>query len=548
MSKAKKQHPSFKFDKNDSIGAAGAEEDYEFLKTCFVDTGDLAILEDLGDRRQLLVGRTGTGKTALLQQLVDNRGSQAIVIDPEGLALTYVANSTILRFFSELGVNLDPFFKLLWRHVMTVEVLDRHFHIATEQDQKGLLGRVLEFFRTTPKEEKEARQALAYLEEWGKSFWLETEFRVREITRKVEDELGSEVSTQLGPEALKACTSLQGAHRLSAQERSELLTRGQQIISQAQVQDLNRVIQLLDKVLSNNQKGYYIVIDRLDEGWVEDKLRYKLIMGLILTSRDFLKVRNAKVIVAMRKDLIDRVFRLTRDSGFQQEKYESLYLRLHWTKENILAILDRRIENLVSRRYTNVPVTHKDLLPKMDGLGEYLFARAPRPRDIIDFFNKCILAATDQSRLTASHLRTAEGEYSKSRLRAVGDEWSSDHPDLLDFVALLRGHSASSKVSKITRDDIDKLCLRLAAEAGSGAPDLTACAVEVINGHMAAEDFRIRFVLVLYKTGIVGLKLAPHEKPSWDDERGRAVSAAEVDDETSIVIHPAYHRALGIRG
>ena len=57
-----KSSGSFRFSKNDTIGAPAAEDDHEYLQTCFVDTGDLSLLADTSDRRILLLGRTGTGK------------------------------------------------------------------------------------------------------------------------------------------------------------------------------------------------------------------------------------------------------------------------------------------------------------------------------------------------------------------------------------------------------------------------------------------------------------------------------------------------------
>ena len=75
-------------------------------------------------------------------------------------------------------------------------------------------------------------------------------------------------------------------------------------------------------------------------------------MALIQNARDFIKVKNAKLIVALRRDLIERVFRITRESGFQEEKYQSFYLPLTWSKAQILEVLDRRINQLVKRAYT----------------------------------------------------------------------------------------------------------------------------------------------------------------------------------------------------
>lgn len=88
----------FKFRKSDQIGAAAAEDD-EFLSTCFVDTGDIALLQDISDRRQIILGRTGSGKSALLKKLAETTHEYVIKVLPENLALTYVSNSTVLNFF-----------------------------------------------------------------------------------------------------------------------------------------------------------------------------------------------------------------------------------------------------------------------------------------------------------------------------------------------------------------------------------------------------------------------------------------------------------------
>ena len=166
----------FRFRKLDSIGAADAEEDAPFLKECFVDIGDLYALKDFSDPRRIVVGRTGSGKTALLLQLKEME-SHVIEVQPESLALAYISNSNILNFFTELGVRLDVFFKLLWRHVFAVEILKHHFHIQSEAEKASFLLKVKSIFK-----DKKDEKALEYLETWGKSFWQETEYRIKEVT------------------------------------------------------------------------------------------------------------------------------------------------------------------------------------------------------------------------------------------------------------------------------------------------------------------------------------------------------------------------------
>ncbi len=540
----------FRFKQNDRIGAAAAEDDHEFLSACFVDIGNLEILQDISDSRQIVVGRTGPGKSALLSKLAETKRDHVIIISPENLALTYVSNSTVINFFEELGVNLDPFFKLLWRHVFTVEILSRHFRNTEKGEPKSLFDRIASMFSGNSREDKEIQEAIKYLRQWGQSFWLETEFRVKEITQKFENALIEEAEGQLGTKFANIKAAQQEQFRLSQDQRAELCSRGQNVVSTAQVQDLHKVLKLLETVLDDKQKHYYILIDKLDENWVEEKLRYKLIMALIVTARELTRVRNVKVIVAMRRDLIDRVFRLSRDSGFQEEKYQSLYLALVWTKKDLIEVLDRRIDALVRHRYTKQKVTHRELLPKAfddKPITDYLLERAGRPRDIISFFNKCIEAAPNLERLRVAEFKAAEGEYSRSRLRALADEWSADYPELLEFARILHQRPKSFKFSSISITDVDELCLRIAIENPAGKGILEHQALKLVDCVIATDDFKRLLIQVFYKIGLVGLKLLPHETELWAGDAGRNESAAEITDDVSVVINPTYYRALGTR-
>ncbi|MCD6475549.1 MAG: hypothetical protein J7K85_04695 [Anaerolineaceae bacterium] len=547
---SKRSSSSFRFRRSDHIGAADAEHDTDYLSTCFVDTGDLHILEDGSDHRQILLGRTGSGKSALLEKLKLTHRDQVITIEPENLALTYVSNSTILQFFSNIGVNLDPFFKLLWRHVFTVELLNRHFSNFKQVKQQSVLEKLKNMFSGNSRKDREMNEAIQYLQLWGERFWEQTEFRVKEITSKLEDSLKTEMAAEFGVSAAKVKGMVQSSGVISEEQRSELVTRGQKVVSEAQVQDLHKVIKLLDSVLEDRQKQYYVVIDKIDENWVEERLRYKLIMALILTSSDFFRVKNAKVILAMRRDLIERVFRLTRQSGFQEEKFQSLYLPLEWSKQDLIKVLDERIQKLVSHRYTGRPVTHIDLLPKKykkKPITEYISEITARPRDIVAFFNSCIAAGTNLAKLSSSVLSKAEGEYSRQRLRALGDEWSADFPSLLDFTKVLMMKPPSFKLQSVEDKQIEELCLNISADKLGGDGILQQYAMKVTDVVTSPSDFKVLLFQVFYRVGLVGLKVHPHESASWADELGRAVSAAEVGPETSVVIHPMYYRVLGVK-
>ena len=550
---AKHQTSEFKFRKTDTIGVASAEEDSDYLSTCFVETEDYRAIQNRSDIRQIVLGRTGSGKSALFERLKHDESDRVISIAPDELALTYVANSTIIGYFSNLGVNLDPFYKLLWRHVLTVEVLRKHFEPRVTSEGGPFWSTIIERFKDPTRHDKRARQSVEYLQQWGEKFWLETEYRVQEITRKLESDLSAKLNLDVRALSLKAGASSQGKTTVSEIENTEVINRAQKIVSDAQIHDLNRVRDVLEAVLTDRQQYYYVLIDRLDEAWVEDNIRYRLIMALIDSARELSKASNVKVLISIRRDLIERVFRQVRDTGagFQEEKYQSLYLPLHWSNDKLIEILDKRISELVTRRYQkNMSVTHIDLLPSTidkQPVHEFIAERAPRPRDVIIFFNKCIEESEGKPRLSEDTLRRAEGEYSRQRLRALSDEWHADYPGLLDFVDILKKRPPMFPIEEVARDDVSDLCLQSAVTSPDGSGELRRLARLVSEDKYDIATFIRELFMAFFRVGLVGFKLETFYRPSWVDELGQGVSTSEIDDGTRVVVHATYRRSLGIR-
>ncbi len=539
----------FKFRKHDSIGAAAAEDDTSFLEACFVDTGDLSVLLDCESPRRIVVGRTGSGKTALLMRLKDHQ-EHVLEIAPESLSLNYIANSTIIRFFSEMGVNLEVFYKLLWRHVFTVEIFKDRYGIGDETAKRNFLARLMD---AVPSRKKKARQkALDYISRFGDTFWENTEYRSKEVASKFESELKGALGGNLAGVELDAST----ARRVTQEERSEIVKRGQEVVNSMQVQQLSEILELLKEVLDDPQKKYFIVIDRLDESWVDDCIRYRLIRALIDTVRDFVRIPNATLIIALRSDLIERVFRETRDAGFQEEKYRSLYLAVKWSRQRLIELLDRRIKKLVKHAYTAADVTHKDLLPdkvttnqkkQSKATIDYLLERTwMRPRDLIEFFNLCIEQAMDKATVTKGMLLTAEGEYSKRRLRSLGDEWDAEYPRLADFAGIFKRRKANFPLSEISDDEVTEFCLDFASENENTEGPLDELARKVVEEQLDPAGFRGRLAAIFYQVGFLGLKTQPYTHTQWVVQGTRSLSSSDIDDNCSVSIHPALWRALGV--
>lgn len=517
-----------------------AESDEKFLEDCFLDTGDLDVLADCEDHKRIVLGRVGAGKSALLAKLKE-KSSNVHEIKAEELSLNYIANSDIIQFFEAAGVKLDLFYQLLWRHIFVIELLKKKYRI-TESDPWGFLKNFREIFQR----DKAKERALNYLRQWNDSFWQDVDVHVKEFALKLEEKLSNAVKTNLPGANL----NLSEAQNLSKEVRGEVVHKAQTVVNENQVRELSEIITFLaDEVFTDKQNRFYLVIDRLDESWVDDHIRFKLIRALIETIKTFQRVRPVKIVIAVREDLLRKVFDETRDSGFQEEKYESLLLRLRWKKSQLSELLDLRINKLVREQYTQRNVRFEDVF-RAEIRGEtaidYVIGRTLyRPRDVIAFVNSCIELSEGKEFVAPSVVQDAERPYSMGRLRSLSDEWSSHYPKLQSYVEILRGRNASFRFTEITSDQLDR-CLQ---EHWLDLPESDPFGVYVNNymeGKCSYSALLIQLFKILYLTSIVGVKIEASQKISWSHIDDRGVSEGQFKNSSSINVHPMLWRALDI--
>lgn len=68
-----------------SVGQLCAEDDASFLQNCFVDTVDVNRICDISSPRSIVLGRTGSGKSALLLR-VEETQKNVVIIKPDSLS------------------------------------------------------------------------------------------------------------------------------------------------------------------------------------------------------------------------------------------------------------------------------------------------------------------------------------------------------------------------------------------------------------------------------------------------------------------------------
>jgi hypothetical protein len=531
------------FRRNSDIGAPDAEADDLFLSNCFTDTGDLATLLDCQNPRCLVLGRTGSGKTALLKQILRTR-EHSVELSPEDLALNYVTNSQTLRFFEEAGVQLDIFYTLLWRHIITVELLKLRYNITNSESQTHFLSSLGQLFSR----DKTKKKALDYLTKWGSQFWTETEYRTKEFTRKLETDLTASAKVDTSFIHLGA----EGARKLSEEQRIEVRDAGMRVVNQVQVKDLHEVIGLLaEDIFYDLSDKYYIVIDRLDEDWVDDRIRFKLIKALIEALRTFRKIHSAKIIVALRTDLHFRVLKETVHAGFQQEKYTSLYLHLRWTRQQLEQLLDRRVNFMFKRQYTNSNVALLDILPsakieKRSALDHILDRTFFRPREAILYLNNCIARSEGSNEISITTIRQVDVTYSQRRLISLADEWRREYPNLINAMSFLNRRDIPFTIASIDKDDCEKLALKILEESKGSDSIYDLAEVYYLASDLSEQQFMSSLLAILYQAGVVGVKPDPQLGRQWAYLDEPTINKEQIRDESKIDVHKTFWAALGI--
>jgi len=532
----------FCFTKHDDIGSAAAEDDSEYLRDCYVDTGDLDVLLNCDNSKCVVIGRTGGGKSALLNQ-VSAQCDNVIELSPHSLSLNYIANNNVISFFEEAGVNLSVFYALLWKHIFVVELLKYKFNITNEHAQKDYSRNIRKILC---KKDKFKEMAVDYLENWGNKFWLTTEERMQELTQKIEQNLSSSINGKMAGVSLSA----KGAQSLTEEQKKEVVQMGKKVVSEIQVRELENILSVLgEEIFNDKQQKYYIVVDSLDEQWVDERIKFKLIKALIETIRKFRRITTIKIIIAIRQDLLDRVIHISREPGFQEEKYKSLYLHMAWSKSELSELINTRINHLVRRKYTKQQVAVDEIFPtQIDKapLIDYLVSRTfSRPRDLIVFINECIASAAGENKLTAHIIKLAEEQYSYDRLQSLATEWLIYYPNLFHIAQMLHGMPSRFQLSIINEQWMEERYLEVVSDISDVKIDpVTKNLDGLYTSGANFNSVRNLFFRELYITGLVGVKTGSSSTVSWSYSGALSLASGQLKPNSYIYIHPMFYRAL----
>lgn len=478
------------FKRNMNIGSISAENDSDFLKTCFIKTPEYEDLCDFNNRKMILLGRTGSGKTALLNE-IKNTAEYFIQIKPDVFAFQYLTSVPFVKKLIEENVNLDIFYKFLWLHEIISQIIKNCFAYRKKDFFIEIKEKVSSFGRVN--------QLKKYLEEYDDVFFDEgcTEKITKEIEQQVQTSLGSPIGKIEG--------------KLSDSEKREIQIKTSQYINKKQIAQLKNIITLLKDYYSvNKQKKIVIAIDNLDDKWVEDFSKYKLIDALLYAIKEFADIKNLKILIAMRSDLLAKTCEITKR---QNEKDNAFTLKLDWNKQMLEDVLNKRISYLFSYKYQkHTPITFKDIFNfniKEIPATDYIIERSMmRPRDLISFVNLCIIEADGHAKITADNVLAAEKKYQAERLQALEHEWFNMFGNIDTYLNIIykttNGHSFTFQVFM---DNYETIELILMEQTKNTDCSLAERFLETNHDNEIAKENNIRHLLnILFTIGLIGIE------------------------------------------
>ncbi|RYY86835.1 MAG: hypothetical protein EOO15_13440 [Chitinophagaceae bacterium] len=535
------KRPIIKIRSDISVGSPDAETD-NILNDVFVDNGSFDALVNMNNPKCVIIGRTGTGKSALIKKIREAE-DHVKIIDPERMSLSFLSNSNILQYLRSEGVNLNFFYKLLWKHVFIVEIIKLYIK-ESESKKTGFFQKLWETVSSGSRSDEVKKKAISYAQTWSDEFWLKTEYRIRTIESDLEAKIASELGIEI--QAVKLGTNSTAA--VSEKTTIDVKTKAENVISQLQANDLTTLMDLLsEQIFNNTQRKFFIVIDDLDKEWVSRQIVYDLIASMVEVIKEFQqKFKGVKIIISLRENLQMKVFSGTSHRGGQREKFAPLFLDLKWSVPELRKMVDLRIQNS-SNRELKLDTLFERRNPK--SIVDYIFDRTfLRPRDVISFYNKIFENVFNKSGIPLAVVREAEIKYSVERLNAAEDEWSENYGEISKITSFLHGIHDGFNLWNIKEDAFAELLIE-----NDFINQFKGDLFEACNKWKLAKsdnhNFRIflsEVLEILYRVGIIGLKRNANTPVEYYFNELGPCTKADFLEDVKVYVHKAFHSVLRI--
>jgi hypothetical protein len=415
----------------ESFGGVAAEGD-ELLADFFLRTS--AYQRIAAQERFIVVGRKGTGKTAIYRQLQQHGQEQVSAVGLEFVDYPWGAHQEVAN---TLAAPIERFTES-WRFLILVELVKV---ILRDERPHGRHARALRRF---------------IQRNWG-----QTQFEVRRIFAP------AQYDVEIAPKVLGF--SLGGLRR-SRIKRSELAG----FLSA-------RNDWLKEKILAvrDGDREYFILFDGLDIAYnsIDDDYKQRII-GLLLAARSMYtwgrdNELSVAPVVFLRSDIYDELVFADQNKMTEDNVQLLMWDDASSGENSLKSLIDRRIRVLTKQDDHANPWELVFDPPPMRGSQQkysYMVERTYlRPRDMIKFANVCLTKAkaSRHSLITNDDVYAAKEEYSDYVYSELNNEISAADPQWAKGLMVLR------EIRKMTfdRQRFDDTFARRASELPGRTPD-----------------------------------------------------------------------------
>lgn len=406
-----------------SLGASAAENEFSELGQYYLRTEEFERV--LRGEVQVVVGRKGSGKTALFGQLRDilRRDRQRLVLDlkPEGFRLLQFKELVLDRVQQGTKEHVMTAF---WEYLLLLETC----HKILEKDRTNHIN---DHRLTQPYRELVA----SYSDD---AFVSEGDFaeRMSRLLDRIATDFDTEYSTDK-----KHSTSL------TASQVTSLLYK----------HDIAKLRGLLAKYLAF-KNGLWILFDNLDKGWPphgltpEDVTSFRALLDAINKLQNLLRNKGQTCVgvVFVRNDVYEWLIRGSSDRG------KISHVLIDWSDDALLKeILKRRLAASVGKdKETFENLWHQVCVSHIRGeeTSQYLIDRClMRPRGLIDLVQFCRSRALNlgRDRIEIEDIQDGEEAYSTELITNLGYEIRDVFPKAKDILYHLLGKQSWLNSSEI---------------------------------------------------------------------------------------------------
>ncbi len=466
------------------LGNPRAEADREMLEKAFYETSEYQALINSEDYK-LVVGRRGTGKSALFQKISEfYTDNKRIILRTEVPQEHYAL--TVIKELEDMGCDYRAgraISRLIWRGYilnMMAKAIANHYKLKSTESA----GKLTTYLTSLPKESA------------ALSFYQFAQVVLGSCTGKNPLDLPSLLASSLDIEFI------------------------QEVVRGA-----------LEQL---NSRGV-VLFDSLDEGWLPTAVPTAILGGLARAAVDFAD-RNCSIHVLA--FVRDNVFRSLAhfDPDFSSH-IEGADLRLSWDENSLFHLVAHRVRAAFGiDQENNTRVWNrfaKHGIEGRDGFARCLRFTLYRPRDVLSLINRAYVCACrdERSEIIEDDIKSAATIISKERLEDLYREYEVVLPGLRAFVEIFSETKAFWNRAEV---------LERIAEA-INASDFS----QPESRDFAVLGNRSEVFLALHSIGFLGIRNTV-SGPFLFCHDGASTDSAGLDMGLDVAIHPCYWLALGI--